>query len=264
MTKTRTVRAGTADIAAAMRKRYPSQAYATLFEVGNATGHACTRHADALVMSLWPSRGLEVLGFEFKSSRSDWIKERDDPAKAEAVMQYCDRWYLAVSDEAVIKPGELPPTWGFVTLSGGTLVTRVEAPLLNAKPWPREFLAAVMRCISDPVAAIDNTAISTAREQGRAEEAKRSNFVLKEMQDKYVALQNEVRNFETHTGVSITGNRWTGLSAKEVSHALKSLADGSCRHHLENLEHMSRTAESLKCNVDSALAGIRKLLGGAT
>ncbi len=60
-----------AAIKAALRRSYSEPEWAILFEVGDATGARHTRFADAVVMSLWPSRGLTVTGMEIKVSRSD-------------------------------------------------------------------------------------------------------------------------------------------------------------------------------------------------
>lgn len=54
-----------------IKNRY-GNGYLVLGEVRWATGYGkqSERRADAIVMSLWPSRGLTVTGFEFKASRA--------------------------------------------------------------------------------------------------------------------------------------------------------------------------------------------------
>lgn len=97
----------TGDIKAAMRARYCAPEWALMFEVGDGTGVNQRRWADAVAMNLWPSRGMEVNGFEIKVSRSDWQRELKNPAKAESVQQYCDRWWI-VTAPGIVKDGELP------------------------------------------------------------------------------------------------------------------------------------------------------------
>ena len=136
------------EVMAALRLMYNAQAYALFREVGNSTGFKCQRHADALIMSLWPSRGMEIIGFEIKVSRTDWLKELAHPEKADPIAGYCDRWAIAVGDEEIVKVGELPPTWGLlVPSSSGGLRWKTPAPS-NEQPKPidRNFLAAVLRC----------------------------------------------------------------------------------------------------------------------
>jgi hypothetical protein len=70
------------DVIAALRKKYPAAAWAFLEQVANGTGYAKKyRWADALAMGLWPSRGMELHGIEVKVSRSDWLRELENPAR---------------------------------------------------------------------------------------------------------------------------------------------------------------------------------------
>jgi hypothetical protein len=62
-------------------------------------------------MNLYPSRGLEINGFEVTASRQDWIKELKSPEKSAPVQRFCDRRWI-VAPAGIIQPGELPPTWG--------------------------------------------------------------------------------------------------------------------------------------------------------
>ncbi len=134
----------TAQIASAMREAYRQPEWALFFEVGNATGFNTKRHADAVAMNMYPSRGLSLHGFEFKISKSDWKRELADPQKAEEIAQYCDLWSV-VAGPGVVGPGELPVSWGLIELVNGKLRTRVAAAKHEAKPLTRSFIAAILR-----------------------------------------------------------------------------------------------------------------------
>ena len=112
-----------AEIKALIRAKYPVREWALAFEVSNGTGSEARRHADAVAMNLWPSRGLAIHGFEFKVYRNDWLRELQNPAKAEPVAQYCDYWWL-VTGPGIVKDGELPDTWGLMEVQEGKLVDR--------------------------------------------------------------------------------------------------------------------------------------------
>ena len=73
-----------------VEKKYPGPAWVVLAEVCNGTGFAANRWADAVAFGVWPSRGLRIVGFELKSSRSDWRRELENPAKADDIACYCD------------------------------------------------------------------------------------------------------------------------------------------------------------------------------
>lgn len=137
------------DVCRALAKTYCHPEWAILFEVPNATGARHSRIADAVAMSVWPSRGLHVHGMEIKVTRYDWLKnEKQNPAKAEEFYNRCD-FFWVVTPEGIINDGELPPTWGHIIVTE-KLTTRIKvhAPVNPApKPLDRSFLAALMRAM---------------------------------------------------------------------------------------------------------------------
>lgn len=70
-----------AEVVAALRERYPAPEYAFFTEVPDEVGFG--NRMDALAMAMWRSRGLEIHGFEIKCSRSDWLREKKRPHKAD-------------------------------------------------------------------------------------------------------------------------------------------------------------------------------------
>ncbi len=130
-----------------LKKRYSSPEYAIFRGVQNSTGFARSNEADAVAMGLWPSRGMEVLGFEIKSYRSDWLSELRQPKKSDAIQRYCDRWWIVAAEKGLVnvEGGELPPTWGLMVVQGKRLVSVVEAPKLESKKLDRGFVAALLR-----------------------------------------------------------------------------------------------------------------------
>lgn len=187
----------------ALRARLPEQAWALFREVRNSTGFSRQiRTADALAMSLWPSRGLELHGYEFKVSRSDWQAELKAPAKAEAIAQYCDRWWLVVGHDAVVRAGELPANWGLLVLRGSRLQCETEAPKLDPKPLDRLILAAICRAASQHM--IPRGSIQTEVDAAvKAREEFHRNQIR--MLEERIQNQNDrVARFERETGISVT------------------------------------------------------------
>ena len=128
-----------------LRAHFDRAAYAVLEEVSDDAGFDRSRSADMIVQGLWPSRGLLLEGIEIKVSRADWINELRDPAKAEVFVRWCDRWWVATADPAIIQPGELPETWGHMSVVGGRIKVITPAPKLEAQPMERGFLAAMLK-----------------------------------------------------------------------------------------------------------------------
>lgn len=155
------------DVRAALMKRYCAPEWACFFEVADSTGARATRSADAIAMSLYPSRGLRLHGFEIKVSRSDWLHELKQPDKSVALQRYCDHWWI-VTPPDIVRDGELPPTWGHLILKGNGLNCAVKAPLLEREPWQPEFLAALLRRAHDAREQAIRDGVNAAMKDERA------------------------------------------------------------------------------------------------
>ena len=124
----------------------PTCAFIPEFRCG--TGYSRETRADAIAMNLWPSMkdGLEIIGFELKVSRGDWLREVKNSHKASPIKQFCDRWYLVVSEASIVKDfDEIPRDWGFIFPKNGKLDFYKPAPKLEAVVPDKAFIAALMR-----------------------------------------------------------------------------------------------------------------------
>lgn len=226
------------EVLAALRAKFPADAYALLKEVGNSTGFKCNRHADAVVMSLWPSRGLEIIGIEVKVSRSDWMAELRQPQKADAVAKYCDRWYLAVGDSEIVQPGELPKGWGlFVPAKDSKLFCKVEATLAVPEPQiDRSFIASLLRRAQEqltPEAALREEFNRGKKEA--AEDYKRSReYDKSSAEQRLTELQDKVNVFCKASGVDIA-NAWRG---EKIGEAVRAVMHGAYMREKERLKDL--------------------------
>jgi hypothetical protein len=86
------------------------------------------RRADLVRVGTWASRGEGIDVHEVKVSRADWLRELDNPAKAEAWWPYCNRFWVAALP-GVVGEGELPAGWGLMEFppSGRRFKVRVPA-----------------------------------------------------------------------------------------------------------------------------------------
>lgn len=111
----------------------------------NGRGGSC----DLVAINTWPSRGLEVVGHEVKVSRSDFMKELEDPEKSQAFMRFCDKWWLVVPKpwRSVVKEtGEVPVGWGLleVDVEGGRTRQVVAPKRLDREVLPWSLVVAWM------------------------------------------------------------------------------------------------------------------------
>ena len=241
-------------VVAAIRKAYPTSAWAVLEQVGNSVGFKCGRWADVVAISLWPSRGLEVLGFEVKVSRSDWKAELAQPEKADAIQRYCDRWWIA-APAGVVPKDEVPPNWGLMEVTGNKLKVRKQAPRLTPCEWDKGFIAAILRRKSDADARMIADAISAASiltdesvVMKLHDAERRADRVANELE----SYQESVAEFEKASGVSIT--RWTGgRIGRAVRHVLTLRETRSASEAFDAMESCAqRVLEDVKRGREAA------------
>jgi hypothetical protein len=207
----------TADkIRTAMRMLFKQPEWSLMFEVANATGGAANRYADAVAMSLWPSRGLELHGFEIKVSRSDWRNEAKKPEKAEAIAKYCDRWFV-VAPPGVVPLEELPPAWGLKTYDGKWKTER-EAQKTDAATISRPFLAALLRRGGGGLSEGEIAVLLEQRDQQREKLfQERVDREVERRLREFKELKAVVAEFEAASGVQIS-KQW---DAEKIGAAVK-------------------------------------------
>lgn len=250
MSKVKTEKVWTADeLSELLHLRYPKPEYALLEQVRNGTGGFANRSADAMAMGLWPSRGLQIDGFEIKVYRNDWIRELRKPDKAEDIAAYCNRWWI-VAPKDLIPVTELPPTWGLLSPAGGRLRIVKQAPELKPIELDKIVLAAILRNVTEhmvherKIAAKLDARFKTGQESGKYE-AQRAVEDLNR-------LKNYVEAFKKASGVDIENLIW-GHDAKEVGQAVKMVLEGRHAHVKKELRRIRyRTAGILK-EVDEVL-----------
>jgi hypothetical protein len=250
-------------IFSAIEAAHPAPEWACIGEVGNATGFGCKRHADAIAMSLWPSRGLIIRGFEIKTSRSDYKREAKDPMKAEEIASFCNEWWIVTPQGLIKEPTlELPPAWGLMEVNDKKkLSVKRKAESTEVKPLTRAFVAAVLRGAHKQIAAhrigwIRLEDIEDRLESARQEGVKGHGYELSNTRASLDRLRKAINNFKEITGIDIAsewrddskligeatkiglallGNSWDGI--KQVSNILKSESEVLLRMHekLNNL-----------------------------
>lgn len=213
---------------------------ALIAQVRDAAGFDAKRSLDAVYMGFWPSRGLLIEGFEMKSSRSDWLRELGNPAKAEDFIPRLDKFWIVAGRGDIVKEAELPPGWGLLVPRGAGLTQIRAAEALRdltpegtgrkkKRPLPPEFdrgmLVSMLRNASHRAKTTPEE-ISAAEQRGfdrgidYAENDKRNAKLL------YDALLTKVREFEQGLGTSITGLGYPRSDPATVGAKLKAVLEG--------------------------------------
>ena len=248
----------TNEVTGALALKFCAPEFAFFTQVFRSTGYA-GRIADAVAINLWPSRGLEVHGFEVKISRSDWLRELKHPEKAEPIARYCDRWWIAVGDKSIVQEGELPPTWGLLIPRGKSLIRKVAAPKIDSKELDRGFVTSIIRRFSEgmiPRASI-KAEIDDAYDRGVEAEKGSAKYDRELLAD----LRKTVAMFEEKSGVKIRS--WNvGPIGNAVRFVEQHGPDGirrqmkSMKHDLERL--LGEVNECLREKTEPILRRVRK------
>jgi len=190
-----------ASVWSALRKRFPSPEWAYFEEVRNGTGFSRRqdRTADALAFGLWPSRGLELHGIEVKVHRSDWLREKKDPDKAEEISRFCDRWWL-VTDADVAHLEEIPVSWGWLEFDGKRLKERKAAPERQALPLDRPMIAAILRRASEGFTSAVEMAVQPQLQERMEAEREQHDAAAAELERQRKEAQARAQRAENFLG----------------------------------------------------------------
>jgi hypothetical protein len=218
--------------------------------VRSAAGFDARRTIDAVALGLWPSRGMLLDGYEIKVSRSDWLRELKNPAKAEEFAGLVDRLWLVVSDAAIVKDGELPDGWGLLVKSGERLRAKVKAQRLttgNGLPprFGRSFLVPLLRAMN----AVPPDMREALREEAERQVSVQSQYDAEEL----AKLREQVEAFEKGAGIKIQTWRYEGAEdVEERGRAFAAALEGEKKVHelRATAARIAESAERLKVNAE--------------
>lgn len=237
----------------ALKKRYPTNGYVLIRNVANGIGNS-KRYADAIVMSLFKSRGLYIYGFEIKVSRQDWVHELKHPEKADIIAEMCDGWYLVTGDPSIVKEGELPETWGLLTAKNKDTLISVKEPVFRKdfSNIDRRFLAAILARLSEqatPEALLEDRN-KEAYQLGFKKGTENKQEVVDNRNNMIAELRKQINDFEESSGIRIN-DYWN--PAVKVGELVRAVLDKKYESYKESLL-------SLKCQADDISKEIGKIL----
>lgn len=224
----------TAQLTARVMKQWAPPAYYVLTNVRNGTGYGKAEgYADALMMSVWPSRGLQLIGAEFKVSRSDWLREKKDPAKAEKFFKHCHRWYLITANNAA-RLEEIPEPWGWMVAGQNGLKTMKEAPELKPEPPDWSLFASIFRnCSADNQGLVAKSEVEKIVSERLAREHENLQDTLNHLgeqivaeKERYSELVRALNEFENASGVKLVNWKIEEAKFRAEGHMFKQFREG--------------------------------------
>lgn len=226
--------------------RFCPPAWAFLPQVRNGTGYLRqTRTADAIAMSLYPSRGLDIHGFEIKIYRGDWLSELKNPEKAEEIAQFCDYWWI-VAPKEIINIDEVPHNWGFMIPHGKTLKVVKKAEKLKAQNIDNLFLASILRKTQEII--VPDAKLLRQYEKGILKGKQEMKDLFKFSKEEHDKLQRTVREFEKISGVTIDSWRYDN-----IGEAVKQVLNGEHTRIKANLKSLLVDAKRIVKSIEENL-----------
>lgn len=236
-------RLSTDELQCRLDAKYPRPSWLMLWEVRDATGRGSCRSADAMAFGVWPSRGLSIIGFEIKSSRSDWLTELKTPQKAESIARFCDEWWLVTGDD-VARIEEIPKTWGWLSPKGRSL-TVSKAAVENSQPQPsRDLLMSIVRKFTEtymPRADVTKQVREEAERLARSRYDERGHEL-----SRLRVLAANVRAFSDASGINIDGGDWPWRSHdwKEVGQVVHAVLDNSLTYKVDQAREVAEAIDN--------------------
>jgi hypothetical protein len=229
-----------------LRHVFPGPAYVRLPQVRNGTGYARarTRTADAMIASVWPSRGLWLAGVEIKVSRSDWKKELARAEKSCEIQRYCKRWYVA-APVGVVPMEELPDTWGLIEMRENTAAIAKAAPDLEAVPPDILLICSILRSAAEcsVPASVVKEQVSQGIETARATWHRQASYERNE-------LKLAVAEFEKASGLKIDDRYYIN---RDLGKAVKFVRETGVMSAIDTARRLRDEAERIVKQFDEVL-----------
>jgi hypothetical protein len=246
---------GAPDLLNRLQARYAPPGWAFFPEFRSATGAGNERYADAIAVSVFPSRGLEIYGFEIKVSKSDLKAELNDARKADAIGKFCSHWYLVISDEKLLEGLEIPTKWGILKPRGDSLHLHKKSER-NAKPAQPtiELVASLARRVSsehfiprNEMSKIVSQKIAEDRAWVAKTQRGDNQYKLDQAISELDGVRQRIKAFEDASGIKI--DNW---DAGRIGEAVKLVKNGVEAHNFakhalsDTIRDMERSLVSLK------------------
>lgn len=232
------------------------------------TAPETNRRADAVHIGLWQSRGAGRIDVcELKTSRSDFLRELDQPAKAEAWWPYSTAFWLVVPHVSIAGPEDMPPGWGLMVPSGRG--RRFKVLVKPEERTPRIDVPLLLTLLKNTETTRTN-ALQRLRQDLASASYQREQELRKELASKAdpatadrLALLNDL---ETRLGMPLDKYPWNGngIRPETAANVLKEYAanaeafveaERDLRRRARELDQiaitLAETANTLRTTLDS-------------
>lgn len=188
-----------------LARKFAAPEWAFMPQLNQGTGAHAGRRADGVAMSLWPSRGIRLHGFEIKVSRGDFLSELKNPAKADAIQRYCHHWWLVTPPEVVLETDLLPSTWGHMEMFGTGLKIKRQAPETTPEALTLTAIAAMFRAFQETIPYLTSEYVHKSEVDKRVNEEVQAQILKRDPAVRELTrLREQVAAYEKCSGLTIT------------------------------------------------------------
>jgi len=206
------------------------------------TGVNNIRTVDAIAISQSALRGIKFIGFEIKTSKSDFRNELKNVEKADEIAQYCKKWFI-VATKNIISLTNFPENWGLLEATETRLKMTKEAKELNPIPPSREFVAMIVRRLENEIGM--KKEYYRGYKEGREAQKKTNDRDMKWLNKKYEDLSKKLDDFKKSSGVDIWW--WTENAGKEIGEIVKLILENKVEDRINHWEEqISKLLEEIR------------------
>lgn len=186
----------TAKAKLSLRRRYGGSAWTLVFEFSGPNG----RRADAFAVSRTKSNNFQIVAFEIKASRSDWLSEKKDPKKQEHFVGIADEFYVVAARKGIVSESEVPEGWGLLELKPNSerLYKEVESDLTENQagdPGRRFWAKLIQKIDNGERGGYTEADLAEARSRGY-DEAKNDEYLADRSDRELERLQQKADTFD--------------------------------------------------------------------
>ncbi|MET7713721.1 hypothetical protein [Streptomyces sp. NPDC005407] len=191
-----------------------------------------TRRADAVHIGLWSSRGAGRIDVcELKTSRSDFRRELENPAKAEAWWPYSTTFSIVSPGIDITPPEELPPGWGLLIPNPRAGARRFKTVVKPAEREPKLTIGLLLTLLKNT----ETTRVNALRQQSTQLRNQHHEELKKVRREKVTATDPRSQDrlelldrLETAMGQRLGEHSWHDvIEVAEAAEGLANLLDGA-------------------------------------
>lgn len=230
------------------------------------TAPGTNRRADAVHLGLWHSRGAgDIDVCELKTSRSDWRRELDNPAKAEAWWPYSSRFWVVAPSTDVVPAEEVPDGWGLMVPS--TRGRRFKAVVKPAVREPQLTMALLLTLLKNTETTRTN-ALRSLQHQMQQEIYQREDKLRRELagtsDPKTKRRLEQLEELEKNLGIQLGSDSWRqqvepALAGRAIGDYIR---DEAARDRaIDDVDYQARELERLARRLTEAATELRAIPG---